>query len=168
MPFAEDRSFMFFYVGTTMTKSLLFIAILFLSLNTYGAEFLFSWTAPTQREDSSSLLLSEIAGYRIYYGTTSKDYTNSIFVSNSSATNYLVTGLTGKNYFVITTIDTDGRESLYSSEFTTKFPMPPTSIIVTKLPGKPSEGRGAEIKTAAIEEKDNDVINEINKEMVGS
>jgi hypothetical protein len=80
----------------------------------------------------------------------------------------LVTGLTGKNYFVITTIDTDGRESLYSSEFTIKFPMPPTSIVVTKLLGKPLEGRGAEIKTAAIEEKDNDVINDINKEMVGS
>ena len=76
-----------------------------------------SWTAPSEREDNSALSLSEIASYHIYYGTEAGDYQNQIDVNDSSSTQAQVEGLaSGTYYAVVTTVDTDGRESLYSPE----------------------------------------------------
>ncbi len=82
-----------------------------------GTDINLSWVAPAEREDNSGLLLSEISGYKVYYGTTSGKYPNTIPVNNGSATGYTITGLnSGTYYFVVTTLDTDGRESQYSTE----------------------------------------------------
>lgn len=76
-----------------------------------------SWTAPTQREDSSPLQLSEIAGYKIYYGTAQGVYPNAIDITDGSAVQAQMPTLSaGTYYVVVTTKDTDGRESLYSQE----------------------------------------------------
>ena len=76
-----------------------------------------SWTAPSEREDNSALSLSEIASFRIYYGTKAGDYQNQIEINDSSATQGQLAGLaSGTYYVVVTAVDTDGRESLYSSE----------------------------------------------------
>jgi len=76
-----------------------------------------TWTAPAEREDNNPLSLSEIAGYKIYYGTTQGQYTSDITINDSTAISYTFTDLTpDTRYFVLTTLDTDGRESQYSTE----------------------------------------------------
>ncbi|BCA53033.1 hypothetical protein W02_01730 [Nitrospira sp. KM1] len=59
---------------------------------------------------------SDLAGYKVYYGTSSGNYTSSINVGK--VTNYTVTGLaTGRTYyFALTAYDTTGNESAKSSE----------------------------------------------------
>jgi len=76
-----------------------------------------NWTAPSEREDGTALSLSEIAGYRIYYGVETDNYQNQVDVNDTSADQTQVADLASGTYYVVmTTIDTDGRESAYSSE----------------------------------------------------
>ena len=76
-----------------------------------------SWVAPSAREDDSALSLSEIAGYRIYYGTESGDYQSKLEVNDSSAAQAQISGIGPGTYFIaLTTVDTDGRESSFSTE----------------------------------------------------
>lgn len=78
-----------------------------------------SWIAPSEREDNSGISLSEIAGYKIYYGTQKGKYTKSVYVNDGSADSHTIKSLSqGTYYFVITTRDSDGRESKYSSVVT--------------------------------------------------
>ena len=49
-----------------------------------------SWSAPSQRENNEPISLSEIAGYKIYYGTTSRNYPNKINISNATSDGYTV------------------------------------------------------------------------------
>lgn len=57
-----------------------------------------------------------VAGYRLYYGVASRNYTSSIMVGN--VTTNTISGLTpGVAYFfAVTAHDADGRESLFSDE----------------------------------------------------
>jgi hypothetical protein len=82
----------------------------------------------------------EVAGYRVYYGTTSKKYTDNIAVGNVAT--YVVSGLTAgvPYFFAITAYNTNGLESLLSKEFryvlkSPKVPKTPPSQPVN-LPGK--------------------------------
>jgi hypothetical protein len=76
-----------------------------------------SWVAPTEREDGTALPLSAIAGYRIYYGLGSGVYNYQIDVNDPTATQDQLPSLfPGKYFIVMTTIDTDGRESEFSQE----------------------------------------------------
>jgi len=78
-----------------------------------------SWAAPSEREDNTGLSLSEIAGYRIYYGTETGNYQNQFEVNDGSAEHAQIVNVppsSGAYYLVMTTIDTEGRESSYSSE----------------------------------------------------
>ncbi len=79
-----------------------------------------SWVAPSARADGAGLSLSEIAGYRIYYGSSQGNYANTIAINNSSATQRTLTNLaTGRTYYIVmTTVDTAGRESAYSQVYT--------------------------------------------------
>lgn len=76
-----------------------------------------SWQVPVEREDGEPLALSEIDGYRIYYGNNPNDYQYSLWVPSAMTTAYSITDLKpGAYYFAVTTLDTDGRESDYSDE----------------------------------------------------
>ena len=76
-----------------------------------------SWVAPSAREDNSVLVLSDIAGFRIYYGASSGDYSNTIDINDHTATQAVLAGLPSGTYFIaVTTVDVDGRESSYSAE----------------------------------------------------
>ena len=76
-----------------------------------------SWVAPSEREDGAGLSLSEIDGFRVYYGVTPGDYSNIIDVDDHTATQAVLAGLPSGTYFVaVTVVDVDGRESLYSDE----------------------------------------------------
>ena len=68
-----------------------------------------SWIPPTQ--NSSGRVLTDLAGYRIYYGTT-PELGQSVTLANAGLTRYVFTGLTQTTwYFAMTAYDTAGRES---------------------------------------------------------
>jgi len=74
-----------------------------------------NWAAPAERTDGSALSLSEISGYKVYYGTSEGNYSNSISVNDGSATSAVVDNLqVGTYYMVVTSRDVGGRESGYS------------------------------------------------------
>ena len=76
-----------------------------------------SWTAPTQNEDGSAL--EDLAGYKIYWGTTPGNYTNSATIDTVGTTTYVVENLSPGTYeFVATAYNASGVESRYSSPAT--------------------------------------------------
>lgn len=76
-----------------------------------------SWTPPTLRADNvTPLAMAEIAGYRIYYGTTSGIYPNSVDIPDRTVQQLTVENIpAGRYFFVMTTLDLEGRESKFSS-----------------------------------------------------
>jgi len=75
------------------------------------------WVAPSQREDGTPLILSEIETYNLYYGSSPGDYQNTIDNSNVTTDSVYITDFPGGTYyFVITTVTTDGLESRWSEE----------------------------------------------------
>ena len=73
-----------------------------------------SWVAPTLRTDGTAL--NNLAGFRIYYGTVSGSYPNSISITNPKLGGYTVEALpAGTYYFVTTAFDAYGNESAYSN-----------------------------------------------------
>jgi len=76
-----------------------------------------TWVAPSERIDNSPLSLSEIAGYRIYYGTETGVYLDQINIDDPSQVNAQGVRLSsGTYYVVVTAIDTKGLESPNSPE----------------------------------------------------
>ncbi|HEX7034414.1 MAG TPA: fibronectin type III domain-containing protein [Pseudomonadales bacterium] len=73
-----------------------------------------SWQAPTHNTDGTPL--TDLAGYRIYYGLTGRNYTDQLPVSAASATSYSLSLPSGDYYFAMTAADADGVESDYSNE----------------------------------------------------
>jgi len=68
-----------------------------------------SWTPPTQNSNGS--VLTDLAGYHIYYGTT-PDLGQSVTLTNAGLTRYVLTGLAQTTwYFAMTAYDSVGRES---------------------------------------------------------
>lgn len=82
-----------------------------------AAEATLSWTPPTQNEDGSPL--TDLAGYKIYYGTATGVYTQGpIDIANPATVTYVVSGLANDTtyHFVATAYNTSGVESAYSNE----------------------------------------------------
>lgn len=77
-----------------------------------------SWDAPMFRSDGATRLeTAEVRNYRIYFGIKSGEYLGYLDVAGGTNTQIDVPGLPpGTYYIVVTTIDTEGRESLYSPE----------------------------------------------------
>jgi fibronectin type 3 domain-containing protein len=74
-----------------------------------------AWTPPTTRTDGSFLEASELAGYRIYMGTSSNNLKPLVDLINDSTNQYQVENLeVGSYYFTITAYDHDGMESAHS------------------------------------------------------
>lgn len=73
-----------------------------------------SWTAPTENTDGSAL--TNLAGYRIAYGTSATAMTQTVQVSNPSVTSYLVDNLSpGTYYFSVRAYTTNGTQSSNSN-----------------------------------------------------
>lgn len=69
-----------------------------------------SWQPPTERTDGSAL--SNLSGYRIYYGTAQGNYPNLVRLTNPGLTSYVIENLAGGTwYFVMTAVDGGGLES---------------------------------------------------------
>jgi len=72
-----------------------------------------SWDAPTANADGTPL--TDLAGYKIYYGTSPGVY--SAIVDAGNSTTYVVKNLTrGTYYFTVTAYNTSGNESSFSGE----------------------------------------------------
>lgn len=75
-----------------------------------------SWTAPSQKTDGSPV---DLAGYRIYWGTSSRDYSHSATLNGPGVSTYVIDELTPATwYFTVTAVDGQGLESDWSNEAT--------------------------------------------------
>jgi hypothetical protein len=73
-----------------------------------------TWTPPTRNTDGSSL--TNLAGYRIYYGTSAGSLTKTINVSSPGISSYVVSDLAPATYyFAITAYNKSGAESSRST-----------------------------------------------------
>ncbi len=73
-----------------------------------------SWLPPTERIDGTPL--TNLAGYRIRYGTSFGSYPNAVVIRNAGVTSAVIENLPPATYyFVITAFDSAGLESDYSS-----------------------------------------------------
>ena len=84
------------------------------ALPSFAASVSLSWEAPSTNEDGTPL--TDLAGYKIYYGIASGNYTQ--YVDAGNVTTYTFTNLTGGQtyYFVVTAYNTARIESSYSNE----------------------------------------------------
>ena len=80
-----------------------------------------SWTPPTQNEDGT--MLTDLAGYWIYWGTTPGSYPNSVKIDNPGISSYVVDNLSAGTYeFVATSFNTAQVQSAYSNPATKTLP----------------------------------------------
>lgn len=94
---------------------ILFIIFFSLTVSTASASVVtLSWDAPTTNADGTPL--TDLAGYKIYYGTSSGAYSTAIKVGN--ITKYMAYNLENGvvYYFAVTAYDMSGKESKFSNE----------------------------------------------------
>jgi hypothetical protein len=76
-----------------------------------------SWLPPTQNQDGSAL--TNLAGYKVHWGTSSGSYTNNVTINNPGITSYLVENLVpGRYYFALSAFTSSGLTSNFSNEGT--------------------------------------------------
>ncbi|MEM9386280.1 MAG: putative Ig domain-containing protein [Pseudomonadota bacterium] len=86
-----------------------------------GNSVTLSWTPPTENTDDSAL--TNLAGYRIHYGTATGSYTEEVALDNPGLSSYVVEGLMeGEYFFAITAVNDVGIESAYSDEVSATLP----------------------------------------------
>jgi hypothetical protein len=74
-----------------------------------------SWMAPTENTNGSAL--TDLGGYKIYYGTSPKQLDQLVALSNPGLQTYVIDGLAVgvMYYFAVTATATDGTESAQSA-----------------------------------------------------
>jgi Fibronectin type III domain len=73
-----------------------------------------TWQPPALNTDGSSI--TDLAAFKIYWGTTQGTYSQSTKISSATARTHTVTGLAkGTWYFVVTALNSQGTESPYSN-----------------------------------------------------
>ena len=73
-----------------------------------------NWLPPTEKTDGSTL--TDLAGYKIYWGQSPVNLNNSVTLNDASITSYVVDELTRATwYFSTTAVDADGLESPFSN-----------------------------------------------------
>ncbi len=73
-----------------------------------------SWTPPTSNTDGSPL--TNLSGYRIYYGTSRTSLTQTVQINNPGISSYVVESLSPATYyFALRSLTSSGTESALSS-----------------------------------------------------
>lgn len=99
--------------GKTKT-SLTAFSIAVASSGTTTGSAAVSWTPPTRNTDGSTL--TNLAGYRIVYGTSASALTKTVQVSNPGISSYVIENLTaGTWYFAVKSYTSVGNESALSN-----------------------------------------------------
>jgi len=76
-----------------------------------------AWDLPTEYSNNTPLFSSDIDGFRIYFGTESKRYTNVIGINDPNITSCSLPVSTSEIFYITMTVVTkDGLESAYSNE----------------------------------------------------
>jgi len=74
---------------------------------------LLTWTPPTQNTDGTPMTLS---GYRVYWGTSQGNLSNSAVLNNGGLTSYMVEQLTPATwFFAVSAVSSTGMESALSN-----------------------------------------------------
>lgn len=72
-----------------------------------------TWTAPTQNDDGTEL--TDLAGFKLYYGTSPGSYTKQVMIDNPSVTTFMIDNLLPNTYYIVATaFNSSGIESGYS------------------------------------------------------
>ena len=88
-------------------------------VSTYSATV--SWSAPLLNTDGTAL--TDISGYRIYYGTSADELSQSILISGSGITSHALLGLVpGTYYIAVATLNSIGAASVLSTPAATTVP----------------------------------------------
>jgi hypothetical protein len=104
----------------SLTASLPAFSIVVSSTTTTGSATL-SWTPPTRNTDGTTL--TNLAGYRILYGTSAGALTRTIQVANPGLSRYVVENLAaGTWYFSVRAYTSSGAESSLSNTASTSVP----------------------------------------------
>jgi fibronectin type 3 domain-containing protein len=91
-----------------MRKTLLSIIFVLLASSAFAAQVQLTWNANTE---------TDLAGYKVYYGTAAGTYGVPVDVGNVITYTMTITPTTGATYyFALTAYDTSGNESAKSSE----------------------------------------------------
>jgi len=112
------------------------VLALLLPLQALAGSVTLTWTPPTENTDGTEL--TDLAGYRLYWGTSSGAYTDgSVSIDSPGVTIYVVDNLpAGTYYFVATAVNSAGIESDYSNEATKTVlppqPAPPLNLTVVE------------------------------------
>jgi len=78
------------------------------------SQALLTWIPPTQNTDGTTL--TNLAGYRLYYGTASSALTETVQIANPALSTYVVDGLSpGPWYFGLRAYTSQGAESALSN-----------------------------------------------------
>jgi hypothetical protein len=97
--------------GTT-TTSLAAFSISVVAFSTGSATL--SWMPPTQNTDGTPL--TNLAGYRVYWGPAVGNYTSSVTLNTAGLTSYVVSNLApGTYYFAVSALNSGGLESALSN-----------------------------------------------------
>jgi hypothetical protein len=109
----------------------LYMVLMLAPMCSYAGETTLTWEPPTENEDGTPL--TDLAGFKIFWGTTTGDYPNSADIPDPTATTYTVQNLTpGEWRFVATAYNEAGTESQYSNEAVKNIvdttPLPPGGV----------------------------------------
>jgi len=79
-----------------------------------GGSATLTWTPPTTNTDGTPL--TNLAGYRVRWGTAAGNYPNTVTLNNPGLATYVVGNLApGTYYFVVTALNSSGVESAFSN-----------------------------------------------------
>ncbi|MEW6570532.1 MAG: DUF1566 domain-containing protein, partial [Nitrospirota bacterium] len=133
----------FLYITCLLIIKLIFF---FHTGEVYSGQAALSWDPPTTNADGTAL--ADLAGFKIYYGTSSGNYTQHVDVGNVAkyTINNLSDGFT--YYFVATAYDVSGNESKYSNEVKKAIPLPAPPVVHYTLTVY-KDGTGAGIVTSS-------------------
>lgn len=111
------------------------LALFLLAGKAFAGEATVSWTPPTTKVDGSPL--DNLAGFRIYYGTSASAMTQVVQVPGATVTSRKITGIAdGTWYFSVRAYNTDGVESGPSNVPTKAIvtpPSPPTNVTISSI-----------------------------------
>ena len=114
-------------------KKIIFLTLTFIliAVPAFAASVSLTWTAPTTNEDGSPL--TDLAGYRLYWGNSSGTYVSTVDVGNVTVFVLDLGNVESETVYInATAYDLSGNESVYNGEISLPFganpPAPPTDL----------------------------------------